>query len=946
MKNWVRNISSFICIATSWVIHAQNQIEVSAHFDVSTKTIKIEQRLFIKNESSDPIKEVYLQDWNNSYSTKNTPLAKRLTEEFDSKVHFAKKDQRGYTNIHIITNSKLEALDFEYLDEHPDVLVITLPEVVEPDGYYDLNLSYDLIIPDDDFTSFGFTDDENFLLKYWYIVPAVYDGEWKYFSNKNIYDLYTPKADITLELEFPRNYVAISELDLVSSDLTKSGQKMKFSGENRVNSDLYLQKQANFKFVQTDNFTILTDISDKKVMPMQTALIADRITSFLTNRLGEYPHEQMLLTSIDYKHEPLYGLNQLPDFLSPFTDGFEFELKLLKTATKRYLENTVFFNRREDNWLSDGIQIYYMMKYIETYYPDMKLIGKWADFWGVKAFHASDLLFNEQFNLFYMQMARTNRDQPLTMAKDSLLKFNARISNKYKAGVGLRYLDDFVNSDVVEKSIRNLLDDNKLQFIDSEQFEDVVKENTEKDVDWFFGEYINTRKKIDYKIKSLETLEDSIAITIRNKRQSNMPISLFTLQNDKVIAKRWIEDVGKEKTVVIPKENGDKFVLNYEQTIPEYNLRDNWKSKKGFFFNHRPLQVRLFKDFEDPNYNQLFLMPMLEFRNIYDGITIGAKFYNKTILRKKLNYKFAPQYGTKSKILTGGGSVSFTHNIEDRNLYNITYGFGGSYRSYAQDAFVRVLTPSVSFLFRNDDDFRSNESKYLNFRYLSIDRHLGENAVIELTEPNYSVFNLRYIHSNKGLIKYMNWFTDLQFGPKFGKLSLNYEYRHLSQRNRLFTFRTFAGLFLYNKTDPESDYFSFALDRPTDYLFDYNYLGRSESSGIFSQQLIIAEGGFKSVLDQSFANQWIATVNLGYTIWSIIEAYGDVGFLKNNGSNPRFVYDSGIRLNLVADYFEVYFPIYSNLGWEIAQPHYDEKIRFIFTVDPQALLGLFRRRWY
>jgi hypothetical protein len=40
---------------------------------------------------------------------------------------------------------------------------------------------------------------------------------------------------------------------------------------------------------------------------------------------------------------------------------------------------------------------------------------------------------------------------------------------------------------------------------------------------------------------------------------------------------------------------------------------------------------------------------------------------------------------------------------------------------------------------------------------------------------------------------------------------------------------------------------SFALDRPTDYLFDYGYYGRSESSG-FSQQLIVAEGGFKSKL--------------------------------------------------------------------------------------------------
>ena len=129
-------------------------------------------------------------------------------------------------------------------------------------------------------------------------------------------------------------------------------------------------------------------------------------------------------------------------------------------------------------------------------------------------------------------------------------------------------------------------------------------------------------------------------------------------------------------------------------------------------------------------------------------------------------------------------------------------------------------------------------------------------------------------------------------------------------------------------------------------MFDLPYLGRSEASGIFSQQYIAAEGGFKSKLETPFANQWITTFNASTTLWKYILAYGDIGFVKNKFNDPHFVYDSGVRINLVTDYFEIYFPIYSNLGWEIGQPNYDEKIRFKFTVDPQALLGLFRRRWY
>ena len=129
-------------------------------------------------------------------------------------------------------------------------------------------------------------------------------------------------------------------------------------------------------------------------------------------------------------------------------------------------------------------------------------------------------------------------------------------------------------------------------------------------------------------------------------------------------------------------------------------------------------------------------------------------------------------------------------------------------------------------------------------------------------------------------------------------------------------------------------------------MFDYNYYGRSESAGLFSQQLIVAEGGFKSQLNPGFANQWITTLNGSTTIWKYIMAYGDVGFVKNHGANAEFVYDSGLRLILVEDYFEIFFPVYSNLGWEIAQPNYDQKIRFIVTLDFKTLLGLFSRRWY
>jgi hypothetical protein len=66
----------------------------------------------------------------------------------------------------------------------------------------------------------------------------------------------------------------------------------------------------------------------------------------------------------------------------------------------------------------------------------------------------------------------------------------------------------------------------------------------------------------------------------------------------------------------------------------------------------------------------------------------------------------------------------------------------------------------------------------------------------------------------------------------------------------------------------------------TDYLFDYGYYGDLKVVVFFSQQLILAEGGFKSKLNTPYANQWMTTLNGGYTIWNWIELYGDAGLLK------------------------------------------------------------------
>ena len=927
----------FFCLAAQ--AGAQHVINIDATLLPGKKTLAIKQQITYKNTSVDTLRELYLFDWANSFSTKTSPLGKRFAENYDSSFHFEKEEERGKTTIEKIYGTAKNPLQWQRGDE-VDILKIITQTPILPGESYTFNLEYAVKVADSKFTRYGVDKNGNYKLRYWYISPAVYNGQWQVYSNKNIDDLYLTPSEFSVSLHFPKNYSLTSDLDLLDESSSQNTKSIALAGKERTSATIYLEKIPTFETIETDKLQVITNIQNSKVNPPVQALLIDRIAHFLDERLGPYPFEKMVISETDYKTNPVYGLNQLPRFISPFPDGFEYDMEQLKTITRNYIDNTLIMDSRDDYWLQDALQIYLMMEYVDTYYPKMKIIGNLSNWWIIRWAHAADLEFNDQYPILYLNMARNNIHQALTTPKDSLLKFNMNIANGYYGASGLRYLNDYLGDGVVNRSIKEFYSENRLKPIKSSSFETVLSRNTELPINWFFEDFADTRITIDFKIKKVEKQGDSLKVFIKNNRNSELPISLYGLNKEEVVYKTWTRPVDSITTVTIPAENIRKLALNYEGKIPEYNRRNNFKAVKGLL--NKPLQFRLFQDVEDPNYTQFFFMPIFEY-NLYDGISAGLRLYNKTVLPKAVHYSLEPQFGFRSKTLVGSASISYTQTMDQGNLYAMRYGFSGNYYSYDRGLFYKRFTPYITFAFRNDD-LRNNEKQYINLRNVNVYR--DENPNDPNQEPNYSVFNMQYVYSNPNLINYFRGVADYEISSKFSKLSVDLEYRKLFLSNRQLNLRFFAGVFLFNDTRENEDFFSFALDRPNDYLFDYNYYGRSEDSGLFSQQLIIAEGGFKSQLEPAYANSWMATVNASTNIWRWIYAYADVGLVSNKKRGTNAVFDSGVRVSLVADYFELYFPIYSNLGFEPNLPHYDEKVRFIITLSPKTLLGLFTRRWY
>ena len=202
---------SFACHTVS----GQNSIDLRAVFNIEKKQITISQTIQYQNTSNDVLQTIYLNDWNNSYATKKTPLANRIAEEYKYEFHLAKNEDRGYSVITSIKQNH-EELFYENVKGHLDIIKVELKTPLKPKEFYNINLSYIIQIPSDKFTGYGITPTGDINLRYWYITPAVYNGSWQYFSNKDLDDLFIPEANVNLEIVCPIAYKITSELNVSS----------------------------------------------------------------------------------------------------------------------------------------------------------------------------------------------------------------------------------------------------------------------------------------------------------------------------------------------------------------------------------------------------------------------------------------------------------------------------------------------------------------------------------------------------------------------------------------------------------------------------------------------------------------------------------------------------------------------------------------------------------
>ena len=906
--------------------NAQKILEQNLYvkYDSLNEILKINQKIILKNTSPEPLDSLVLLNWANAYHSKNTALAQSIIENFDLNFHFTRNKNRGYVQVDSVWQNHFLTTDVAVDDE---IYRLKLKYPLLPQQTDTLKITYQLKLPNDKFTGFGMDKQGNILLENFYFQPVF--NKQQIYRNKNIDDYPSAPVIFRINLDnFPSNKTFYSNLSV-------SGQSLYGTLKNPV---IVITNQI-FEKYKKGRLEVDIPLKSNQIPDVDKTLTINRIIDFLDKTTGSFSGAKILITQKDLAGYKVYGPDLLPGFLNPFDDKFLWETEMLHQISKKYVEQ-LNIDQRKSAWIPLGLAAYMEYKYLDQFYPGLKILGKLSDKKLFRFFYASQVKMTEKYAWLYLYMARMNMDQRLNTSLDSLSNFNRNVANPYKSALGLLMLENQTGTHDFSRKIKEFFQKGVIDKTTEEDFISLLTSGDFHNQNWFKN-YVQSRAKYDYKLKKINKLSDtSYVIHIKNKRQDSIPLTLFAVKNDSVYTCRKLEAFSGDTLINLQTGIQPDFIgFNYYNNFPEIQFKNNFKKVQHRSLFSKPLQIRPYQDFDNPLKTQIFINPFFEY-NYYDGIILGAQIYNESFLHNDLKYSLSPSYSTKDKSLTGSFSISNSHYFDNFKPYAIKYGFNYKYYHYDHDLAYRRFNPFFVLKFKNKY-LRKRQGSNLLFQHMYIDKDPG---AVRNESDNYSVFNVNYYWYDINVIKDLFYKTDLQISDKFGKVSGMIRYRYLTNRNRQWDFRLFAGYFLYN--DTTTDYFSFALDRPTDYLFQYRYYGRSESSGIFHQQFIWAEGGFKTFFEDQFANEFIISNNINIGIWKWFNVYGDWAWKKNRGEAVNFYYDSGLRINLVQDYFEVFFPVYSSLGWEINEENYLERVRLVFTIDINGLFKMIRRGWY
>lgn len=847
-------------------------------------------------------------------------------------AHFAADSALGFCHVKNLTiNGKVA----RPADSSGAFWRLPLPETARY-GQLRLELRYRLRLPQRAFLHQGWQPGLMSLVDWLPRIPIWADSSWQKTPVSYRHQRYLRQAYQQVEIWLPDGYQAVSNLS--RRDSLGPGH-YRFTGTAR---SLQVHASNRFHYGRLPSGRRWVSFGPRPRLPALLPALEAQVTRYFFGQCGDSLGRYHTLLALPDKELPYQsaGLLSLPAVQSQF----ELARALAHAQAQAAFRYTLHPHPVRHPWLAQGLPYYFQQHFVETEYPEERWVP-YGDSWIGKILQLDAFAQPYRNRFLYQFLARQGLAQALQTPADSLSRLNFEAVTLAKSFLALSHLRGYLSRGTFARGIRRYWRHNQQHRPPPDSLQRALDFFAVKPIGWFFDSLLPQPGPYDYRLIKTEHCATVSTATVKNTGQLAIPYSLTGYRDGEAVLTEWFAGHKGQKTVQLYHQAYDKVVLNAHLYQPELNPRNNRVYRRWLFKRLEPLRFQFYNNFELPGITQVFYTPFASY-NAYDKLLLGLQFTNASLLvNKRWEYSFLPEWSTGTSELTGLGSlVGNWVTPRWEGVRQISAGVFGRYYHYDRDLAYLRLSPGANFRLRKPYP-RSPLIQNIRLRGVGVWRERPADADPEarFDLADYQVAQLGYRLEKTAILDPTIFKADLEYADKFAKAYASLDQRWLLFNKKWLIWRTFGGVFLNNdfrEQGHQDNFYSFGLSGRPDYLFDYQLLGRSDTSGIWAHQFFVSDGGFKNFTGVR-ADQWMLTSSLTVPLYSVLGLYGDMGW-----ADGQFYWGYGARLGLITDFAEVYFPLAATGHRYWQERHYWQNVRFVLNIDLDDIVRRFRRGLY
>jgi hypothetical protein len=900
------------------------------------------EELNYTNNSPDTLNSIYLHLWPNAFKNDLTAYEHQQDLNRNTSFYYSKKADKGYIDSLDFTVNGLSVEHYS-AEQTPDITRIDLPRPLLPGQMIKLSTPFKVKLPIV-FSRLGHTG-QAYYISQWFPKPAVYDkGGWHPLPYLDLGEYYSEYGSYDVAITLPENYVLMATgncQDQSENDWLDSLAKLPVP-TGKFNLSAFPASSGQLKTVHfhEDNVHDFAWFADKRWVVRKDTVQSPGTGDIVTAWAAFWPSysatweqaTQHLKSTVKYYGTWVgpYPYKTIKAVLGNMRAGggmeyptitvidksanIGFRTVLVHEAGHNWFYGILGSNERDNAWMDEGLNTFFEKK-------TNAALGKEAGL--------ANILGKLNEDLFYYELAATHNDQPITTTSADFSKLNYGIDVYYKTALMLKWLEQYMGEEQFLKGIHHYYDSWHHKHPQPNDFRACMQQYSDKPIDWYFDGALHTTAKIDYLIKKAKVNDGQTTVTVKNNSSLKAPVLVEALIDDSVVDKKWTEPFTGTTTLNFPVANWT--TLEVANLAPDAKSTNDVYRRHGLL-HHFGITVQPIAGLNLAEKDRIFISPAVGY-NQYDGTMAGLVLHDLTLPENRFRFAISPLYSFAGSSLTGTGAIG--------------------YMLYPSNGIKEVLIQAEAKSFHNNET-RVGVSEPLYTRYiktaLSANITLKEGSLLSTVNRNllvkgYAITDedfvfgtaatqiisterqfglMRYTHENDRTYNAFRYSFEAHGSKDFVKLSVEGTARiDFHRKNKGLTVRGFAGKFISINSDPAA-YAKYLLNTSysaiNDYLYDGTYLGRNATSGTASKQIATQEGGFKIPLYNSLhrSDNWMATINLSSDLPFIrlpVKLFLDAGLMPNarpdmkHNSTTTLMYDGGIELSLVRNYFSIYFPV-------------------------------------